>query len=83
MNTGISKQNATATAKKTTETQRNLSKTTLDNLSTALHGEAFAYVKYLLYAERARKGVLYSVIRHADSTVLVVPRRNEAATCTT
>jgi rubrerythrin len=28
---------------------------TLDNLSTAMHGEAFAYAKYLLYAEHARK----------------------------
>ncbi len=27
----------------------------MDNLSTAMHGEAFAYVKYLLYAEHARK----------------------------
>ena len=29
---------------------------TLKNLSTAMHGEAFAYAKYLLYAEHARKG---------------------------
>jgi rubrerythrin len=28
---------------------------TLDNLSTAMHGEAFAYVKNLLDAEHARK----------------------------
>jgi rubrerythrin len=28
---------------------------TLDDLSTAMHGEAFAYVKYVLYAEHARK----------------------------
>lgn len=28
---------------------------THENLSTALHGEAFAYVKYILYAEKARK----------------------------
>lgn len=28
---------------------------TLQNLSTAMHGEAFAYAKYLLYAEKARQ----------------------------
>jgi rubrerythrin len=55
MNTGVRKQNATATAMKTTETQRTLNQETMDNLSTAMHGEAFAYVKYLLYAEHARK----------------------------
>ncbi len=32
-----------------------LNKTTMDNLSTAMHGEAFAYAKYLLYAEHARQ----------------------------
>ena len=55
MITGVSKQNAMATAKKTTATQRTLDQKTLDNLSTAMHGEAFAYVKYSLYAEHARK----------------------------
>ena len=55
MITGVSKQNAIVTAKKTDETQRNLDQKTLDNLSTAMHGEAFAYVKYSLYAEHARK----------------------------
>ena len=55
MNTGVSDQNATATAMKTTETHGTLDQETLDNLSTAMHGEAFAYVKYLLYAEHARK----------------------------
>jgi len=55
MNTGVGKQHATATAKKTTETHEALDQKTLDNLSTAMHGEAFAYVKYLLYAEHARK----------------------------
>ena len=55
MSERVGKQNGTATARKTTETQRNLAKKTLDNLSTAMHGEAFAYVKYLLYAEHARK----------------------------
>ncbi|HEV2496036.1 MAG TPA: hypothetical protein VG204_23645 [Terriglobia bacterium] len=52
MNTGVGKQNAIATAKKTTETHGILGPKALDNLSTAMHGEAFAYVKYLLYAER-------------------------------
>ena len=32
-----------------------MNKATLDNLSTAMHGEAFAYAKYMLYAERARQ----------------------------
>jgi len=41
--------------KKTTGTHGTLNQKTLDNLSTAMHGEAFAYVKYLLYAEHARK----------------------------
>ena len=56
MNTGVSKQKATATAKKATETHGTFDQKTLDNLSTAMHGEAFACVKYLLYAEHARKG---------------------------
>ena len=32
-----------------------MNKTTRDNLSTAMHGEAFAYAKYMLFAERARQ----------------------------
>ena len=32
-----------------------LSKTTVEDLSTAMHGEAFAYAKYMLYAEHARQ----------------------------
>jgi rubrerythrin len=32
-----------------------LSLKTQDNLSTAMHGEAFAYAKYLLYAKHARQ----------------------------
>lgn len=32
-----------------------MNQTTKDNLSTAMHGEAFAYAKYMLFAERARK----------------------------
>ena len=55
MNTGISKQNATATTEKTTKTHMSLDQKTLYDLSTAMHGEAFAYAKYLLYAEHARK----------------------------
>jgi hypothetical protein len=55
MNTGVGKQNATATAEKTSELQKTLDQETLDNLSTAMHAEAFDYVKYLLYAEHARK----------------------------
>jgi len=35
--------------------ERGPSKQTLDHLSTAMHGEAFAYAKYLLYAEHARR----------------------------
>ena len=31
-----------------------LKKQTQDNLSTAMHGEAFAYAKYMLYAQHAR-----------------------------
>ena len=56
MDTGVSKQKPTATtAKETAGTRGTLDQKTLDNLSTAMHGEAFAYVKYLLYAEHARK----------------------------
>jgi rubrerythrin len=55
MNTGVSKQEATATAEKATETRGAVNQKTMENLSTAMHGEAFAYVKYLLYAEHARK----------------------------
>ena len=55
MNTGVSKQNATPTAEKASETHETLDQTTSANLLTAMHGEAFAYVKYLLYAEHARK----------------------------
>jgi rubrerythrin len=35
--------------------KQGLSKTTTEDLSTAMHGEAFAYAKYMLYAEQARK----------------------------
>jgi rubrerythrin len=56
MNTGVGRQKQqTATANKTEETRGTLDQKTLDNLSIAMHGEAFAYVKYLLYAEHARR----------------------------
>ena len=32
-----------------------MDKTTIANLLTAMHGEAFTYAKYMLYAERARR----------------------------
>lgn len=34
--------------------QAKLHEKTLENLSTSMHGEAFAYAKYLLFAEQAR-----------------------------
>lgn len=37
-----------------TTTDRKLNEQTLQNLSTAMHGEAFAYVTYMAYAEHAR-----------------------------
>jgi rubrerythrin len=53
MNTEVSKQKPTA--EKTTAHRGTLDQKTLDDLSTAMRGEAFAYAKYLLYAEHARK----------------------------
>ncbi len=32
-----------------------MNKETMDNLSTAMHGEAFAYAKYMLFAQHARQ----------------------------
>jgi len=55
MNTEVGNQKPTTTAEKTTEPCGTLDQKTLDDLSTAMHGEAFAYAKYLLYAEHARK----------------------------
>lgn len=40
----------------TAQSEKKLSEKTLENLSTAMHGEAFAYAKYLLFAEHARSG---------------------------
>lgn len=56
MNIGVSKQESTTKTDKTAGPRRTLDQKTLDELSTAMHGEAFAYVKYLLYAEHARNG---------------------------
>jgi rubrerythrin len=55
MNTRVSKQNVTATAERTAERHGIFVRKTMENLSTAMQGEAFAYAKYLLYAEHARK----------------------------
>lgn len=55
MNTAVGLQKETAAGEKTQVATRTLDQKTMDNLSTAMHGEAFAYVKYLLYAEHARK----------------------------
>ena len=55
MNTVSGIQKETATDEKTVPLKRALDQKTMDDLSTAMHGEAFAYVKYLLYAEHARK----------------------------
>ena len=35
--------------------EKMMNQQTLQNLSTAMHGEAFAYAKYLLFAEHARR----------------------------
>lgn len=37
------------------QSEKKLSEKTLANLSTAMHGEAFAYAKYLLFAQHARR----------------------------
>jgi rubrerythrin len=37
------------------QNEKKLNEQTLHNLSAAMHGEAFAYAKYLLYAEHARR----------------------------
>ncbi len=44
-----------ALAHKESSKESNLNKKTMENLSTAMHGEAFAHAKYLVYAERARQ----------------------------
>lgn len=37
------------------ESEQKISEQTQQNLSTAMHGEAFAFAKYMLYAEHARQ----------------------------
>lgn len=37
------------------QNDKKMNEQTLHNLSTAMHGEAFAYAKYLLYADQARR----------------------------
>ncbi len=37
------------------ESEKKMNEQTMKNLSTAMHGEAFAYAKYLLFAEHARQ----------------------------
>jgi rubrerythrin len=44
-----------AIGRSTADTKSALNQKTLDNLSTAMHGEAFAYAKYMLYAHHARQ----------------------------
>jgi rubrerythrin len=45
-----------------------LTKKTAENLSTAMHGEAFAHAKYLLYAERARQSGNEELARLLEQT---------------
>ena len=44
-----------AAGRATTNRGSQLHQQTIDNLTTAAHGEAFAYAKYMLYADHARK----------------------------
>lgn len=37
------------------ESEKKMNEQTMKNLTTAMHGEGFAYVKYLLFAEHARQ----------------------------
>lgn len=41
---------------------------TVENLSSAMHGEAFAFAKYTLYAERAREGGNQELAKLFDET---------------
>jgi rubrerythrin len=49
----------------------NMKPQTKDNLLTAMHGEAFAYVKYMLFAERARKNGRADLAELFESTAKV------------
>ena len=44
-----------AIGRTTAQSHTTLNKETMANLSTAMHGEAFAFAKYMLYAQHARK----------------------------
>lgn len=44
-----------AIGRTTAQSHTTLNKETVANLSTAMHGEAFAFAKYMLYAQHARK----------------------------
>jgi len=44
-----------AIGRTTAQDQAKLNQQTMQNLSTAMHGEAFAFAKYMLYAQHARK----------------------------
>lgn len=46
---------AFAVGRTTAGTSQQLNQKTRENLSTAMHGETFAYAKYLLYAQHARE----------------------------
>jgi rubrerythrin len=45
-----------AVGRTTAGTAQELNQQTRENLSAAMHGEAFAYAKYMLYAQHAREG---------------------------
>ncbi|HEU4636491.1 MAG TPA: rubrerythrin family protein [Edaphobacter sp.] len=48
--------------------KRKLNQQTLKDLSTAMHGEAFAYAKYMAYADHARKSGNNKVVELFEST---------------
>lgn len=50
------------------ESENKMNDQTMKNLSTAMHGEAFAYAKYLLFAEHARQNGNIKVADLFEST---------------
>ncbi len=52
----------------TAQSEKKLSDQTMQNLSTAMHGEAFAYAKYQLFAAHARKGGNVKLANMLDAT---------------
>lgn len=56
---------------RTTAQNSALHQQTLDNLSTAMHGEAFAYAKYNLYAQHARQSGNRQVAQLFEQTARV------------